>query len=73
MCFVATGCHHNRREFLGLLGVTGCTFSLIGMVVLMHPPMLFGGHTDWGVRRLLGTLFGVIASVFATGAFISIR
>jgi hypothetical protein len=35
--------------------------------------MLFGGHTDWGPKRVGGTLFGITSAVFATGAFICIR
>lgn len=47
--------------------------SLLGLVLLTHPPMLFGGHADWGPDRILGTMFGVISAVGATGAFICIR
>eukprot|EP00878_Enallax_costatus_P033869 GHUV01037445.1.p1 GENE.GHUV01037445.1~~GHUV01037445.1.p1 ORF type:complete len:347 (+),score=68.22 GHUV01037445.1:413-1453(+) len=59
-------------EPLGLLGGGGCVLSLLGLVLLTHPPMLFGGHADWGPQRIFGTLFGVISAVGATGAFICI-
>lgn len=62
-----------RGEPLGLVGACGCLLSLLGLVVLTHPPMLFGGHTDWGPQRIAGTAFGVVSAVGATGAFICIR
>lgn len=62
-----------RGEALGLLGVVGCLLSLAGMVVLTHPPMLFGGHEDWGPRRVWGTVLGAVAACCAAGAFICIR
>jgi hypothetical protein len=62
-----------RGEHLGLVGAAGVCCSLVGMVVLTHPPMLFGGHQDWGPARIWGAVTGVMASAFAAGAFISIR
>lgn len=62
-----------RGEPLGLLGFAGCLCSLVGMVVLIHPPMFFGGHASWGPRRIWGTGFGLVSAICCAGAFISIR
>jgi drug/metabolite transporter (DMT)-like permease len=64
---------HCRGEPLGLLGFAGCGISLLGMVVLVHPPMIFGGHAQWGPRRVWGTGFGLFSAICCAGAFISIR
>ncbi|KAF6266011.1 hypothetical protein COO60DRAFT_639078 [Scenedesmus sp. NREL 46B-D3] len=72
-CMTAVAAWAIRGEPLGWLGVAGCAWSVLGLVLITHPPMLFGGHMDWGPRRVGGTLFGVVSAVFATGAFICIR
>ncbi|WIA15998.1 hypothetical protein OEZ85_012734 [Tetradesmus obliquus] len=72
-CMTAVAAWAIRGEPLGLLGVAGCAWSILGLVLITHPPMLFGGHADWGPKRVLGTLLGVTSAVFATGAFICIR
>lgn len=50
-------------EPLGGRGAGGAALSLVGLVVLMHPPFLAGGHADWGPQRLLGVLFGAAAAL----------
>uniref|UniRef100_A0A383VLI0 EamA domain-containing protein n=1 Tax=Tetradesmus obliquus TaxID=3088 RepID=A0A383VLI0_TETOB len=72
-CMTALAAWAIRGEPLGLLGVAGCAWSILGLVLITHPPMLFGGHADWGPKRVMGTLLGVTSAVFATGAFICIR
>jgi len=66
-------CWRNRGEALGLAGGAGVLCSLMGLVVLMHPPMLFGGHVSWGAQRIWGSSCGVLSAFFSAGAFISIR
>lgn len=53
----------------GVLGILG---SIAGLIVLTHPPFIFGG-AEWDAERLSGTLFGVTAALCASGTFISIR
>lgn len=72
-CLTAIAAWAIRGEPLGLSGLAGCLVSLLGMVVLIHPPMLFGGHADWGPKRILGTSLGLVSAVCCAGAFISIR
>ena len=62
-----------RGEHLGLQGGLGCLASTGGMLLLIHPPFLFGGHQQWGPQRLWGVVAGVCGAFFAAGAFISIR
>lgn len=64
-------CH--RGEHLGWTGVLACISSIIGLLFVMHPPFLFGGHQDWSATRLLGTGVGVLAAFFSAAAFICIR
>lgn len=72
-CNVAVNQLLRRGEPLGWQGGAGCAMSLVGMVVLSHPPMLFGGHEQWGPRRVWGTATGVVSAFFCAAAFISIR
>lgn len=60
-------------EPLGLQGAAGCGVSVAGVVLLAHPPLLFGGHAAWGRTRLLGTLAGVASTLFASGTSTVIR
>ncbi len=53
--------------------LAGVALSLLGLVLLTHPPFLFGGHTDWDHARVLGTCLGLASAFLAAGAFISIR
>lgn len=61
------------HEPLGWLGLAGCLVSMSGVVVLAHPPFLFGGHQQWDQTRALGTIFGLICPVFAAGVSYAIR
>ena len=51
-------------EPLGAAGAAGSVLSLVGLLVLMHPPFLAGGHADWGPRRVAGVAFGIVSAVF---------
>lgn len=72
-CITAVAAAVFLKEPLGLKGVMGVVTSIGGLVILAHPPFLFGGHEGWGMQRKLGTMFGIISALFAAGAFISIR
>jgi drug/metabolite transporter (DMT)-like permease len=72
-CLTAVAAWAIRGEALGLLGAAGVVVSLVGTVVVIHPPMLFGGHAAWGPARIAGTGFGLVSAVCCAGAFICIR
>lgn len=61
------------NEPLGWAGAAGCLVSLIGAVIISHPPFLFGGHAQWSNKRLLGTLYGVASPCFGAGVGYCIR
>ncbi len=61
------------KEPLGMQGLLGCAVARGGVVVLAHPPFLFGGHGGWGRARVAGTLFGVVSPFFAAGVGYSTR
>jgi len=60
-------------ERLGMLQVAGVLGSVAGVVLIAHPPMLFGGHADWGKGRAaaMGALVG--AALMAATAITIIR
>lgn len=60
-------------EPLGLKGALGCLVSLTGVAVVAHPPFLFGGHQQWGKRRLLGTVCGVLSTFLGSGTSYAVR
>lgn len=51
------------------------TFAAVGVALLTHPTMLFGGaaRADSGAHRLLGVGLGTLAAICAAGAFLSIK
>jgi drug/metabolite transporter (DMT)-like permease len=61
------------HEPLGWLGAAGCLISLVGATIVSHPPFLFGGHSQWGQQRLLGTLCGMASPCFGAGTGYCIR
>lgn len=65
--------HYVFKEPLGWFGLAGCFMSLSGVVVLAHPPFLFGGHAAWGAARLVGTVAGLASSLLAAGAYMCIK
>eukprot|EP00193_Tetraselmis_chui_P000098 CAMPEP_0177757136 /NCGR_PEP_ID=MMETSP0491_2-20121128/3482_1 /TAXON_ID=63592 /ORGANISM="Tetraselmis chuii, Strain PLY429" /LENGTH=379 /DNA_ID=CAMNT_0019272767 /DNA_START=153 /DNA_END=1289 /DNA_ORIENTATION=- len=60
-------------ERLGVLQVAGVLASVAGVVLIAHPPMLFGGHSEWGAGR--GTAMGCLvgAALLAATAITIIR
>lgn len=60
-------------EPLGWQGIAGGAASFGGVVLLAHPPFLFGGHEDWGQRRVVGMAVGLLSALGAAAAFVSIR
>lgn len=56
-----------------MLQVAGVLGSVAGVVLIAHPPMLFGGHADWGKGRAaaMGALVG--AALMAATAITIIR
>lgn len=61
------------HEPLGWLGAAGCLISLVGATIVSHPPFLFGGHSQWGQQRMLGTLCGIASPCFGAGTGYCIR
>jgi drug/metabolite transporter (DMT)-like permease len=62
-----------RGEPLSITGGVGCLASFLGVILLAHPPFLFGGHASWGPARVLGTVAGLLSALLGAAAFISIR
>jgi drug/metabolite transporter (DMT)-like permease len=62
-----------RGEHLGWLGAAGCLSSFSGLLLLVHPPFLFGGHQDWGYARSMGVVAGLVSSCLCAAAFLCIR
>ncbi len=62
-----------RGEPLSITGALGCLASFLGVVLLAHPPFLFGGHASWGHTRIVGTVAGLMSALLGAAAFISIR
>jgi drug/metabolite transporter (DMT)-like permease len=48
-----------------------CTCCAGGVALITHPP--FGGGHAWNTNRLIGVAAGLGSSVFAAGAFLSIK
>lgn len=61
------------HEKISLLSAVGCVLSTTGVVVLTHPPFLFGGHASWGQTRLYGVIIGSMAACFGAAAFTTIK
>ena len=47
--------------------------SFCGVVVIAHPPWLFGGHEQWAATRALGTLVGLFNAVTLAGSSVAVR
>jgi drug/metabolite transporter (DMT)-like permease len=48
-------------EALGWRVGLGCVACVAGVVVVAHPPFLFGGHQAWGAMRALGVGMDVLS------------
>jgi drug/metabolite transporter (DMT)-like permease len=59
-------------EHLGPQGALGGLVSMAGVVVVAHPPFLFGGM-HWSPSRLLGMALGVNFCLFSAGVAFTIR
>jgi drug/metabolite transporter (DMT)-like permease len=62
-------------EPLGFKGAAGAVASFAGLLVLLHPPGLFGGggHAAWGPKRVLGVASGALSAWVSAAAFITVR
>lgn len=60
-------------EPFGRFTAVGCLLSLLGMLLVVHPPFLFGGHMRWSHERAVGTAFAAASALLAAGAYLSIR
>jgi len=60
-------------ETIGLSGILGCISSIIGMVLVVRPPILEGDAGEWTNTRQLGVLMGILAAFLAAVAYTSIR
>jgi drug/metabolite transporter (DMT)-like permease len=61
------------RERLSWIGWLGVAVSLGGLLLLTHPPFIFGQGDQWDHRKIWGTSAGCSSAVFAAAAFITIR
>eukprot|EP00775_Hariotina_reticulata_P005916 gene5916-biopygen7724 len=61
------------KEPLGSRGLVGCLVALIGVVVVAHPPCLFGGHEHWSHQRLLGACAAVLSASLSATSIMIIR
>jgi drug/metabolite transporter (DMT)-like permease len=61
------------RERLSWMGWMGVAVSLGGLLLLTHPPFIFGQGDQWDHRKIWGTAAGCSSAVFAAAAFITIR
>uniref|UniRef100_A0A061RDF1 Membrane protein n=1 Tax=Tetraselmis sp. GSL018 TaxID=582737 RepID=A0A061RDF1_9CHLO len=61
------------RERLRALQVAGVLASLAGVVLIAHPPMLFGGRGSWGPERAAAISFLVGSALMAATAITVIR
>lgn len=60
-------------EPLNAIGIAGCAASLIGMVLVVQPPALFGSAEGWSGARAVGVGFGLASALLAAGAYLAIR
>jgi len=60
-------------EPFGRFTAAGCVLCMLGMVLVVHPPFLFGGHQEWSHQRAVGTAFALASALLAAGAYLSIR
>mmetsp|Transcript_24244 Transcript_24244/g.67406 ORF Transcript_24244/g.67406 Transcript_24244/m.67406 type:complete len:470 (+) Transcript_24244:154-1563(+) len=58
-------------ERLWILQALGVAASVAGVVLIAHPPILFGGHSDWGPGRGMAMAF-LVGSAFAAASAITI-
>lgn len=72
------------KETLRWPGIAGCVSSLVGMILVVRPPVIFGNDSDQkslnvdddenlSRNRLYGCLFGISSAVLAAGAYYAIR
>eukprot|EP00210_Caulerpa_lentillifera_P008492 g8101.t1 len=56
-------------EKLNWISWTGIVGTILGNALIAHPPFIFGGHKDWGPRRVLGIVAALTANIFVSSAF----
>jgi drug/metabolite transporter (DMT)-like permease len=60
-------------EALGRVAAAGVAASLAGMLLVVRPPLLFGGSGAWTRARAVGTVAGGASAVLAAAALVMIR
>jgi drug/metabolite transporter (DMT)-like permease len=60
-------------ERMGPRAMLGAASALVGLVLVLHPPFLFGGHEAWGPERALGVAAGLGSAALSACAFLTIR
>ena len=60
-------------ERTGPRAAAGAAAALAGLVLVLHPPWLFGGHAAWGPERAAGVAAGLGSAALSAGAFLTIR
>jgi drug/metabolite transporter (DMT)-like permease len=54
-------------EVFGWRGAAGFTACLAGVLIVAHPPFLFGGGEVWSVLRAVGVGVGVLSTLLGAG------
>ncbi|GMH37099.1 hypothetical protein BSKO_04972 [Bryopsis sp. KO-2023] len=50
----------------------GVAICMAGVVLVTHPPIIFGGHQHWGLARIGGVALGLGGAIFATTSFLTV-
>jgi drug/metabolite transporter (DMT)-like permease len=53
--------------------MVGCLVAMMGVVVVAHPPFLFGGHERWSHQRAIGACAAVLSASLSAISIMIIR
>lgn len=68
--WTAAACWLLRLESTNCMMMCGFMICTLGVVLVSHPPILFGGHNEWGIARIGGVSMGLGGAIFATVSFL---
>jgi drug/metabolite transporter (DMT)-like permease len=60
-------------ERMNARAIAGAVGAVAGLVLVLHPPWLFGGHDEWGPERFFGVAAGLGSAALSACAFLTIR
>lgn len=66
--WTAAACWYFELERTNSVMQFGILVCISGVILISHPPFLFGGHKDWAVERIAGVSMGLAAALFTTAA-----